>query len=129
LIVQGYQGGRLAGQQVTKSIADYLSKEEFQVVGRPSFWVSIYYNKTGLLDTLTGRQLCSAEQLEDFLLGFTQSSPRFTLVDVGPNKEAAHAKIRGMYHDYSYSILFTSYVEYLHTFSLLPQTLRVFFGG
>ena len=97
--MQGYQGGRLASQQVTKNIAEYLSAEEVQVVGRPSFLVTVYYNKQGLLDTTSGRQICTASQLEAFLLGFCQSSPRFTLVDVGASKEAANSKIKVKVYD------------------------------
>ncbi|EIN10581.1 hypothetical protein PUNSTDRAFT_51197 [Punctularia strigosozonata HHB-11173 SS5] len=113
LLVQGYQGGRLAGQQIARYVAEYLPSEEVKVLGRASFWVTVYYNKSGLLELVNDRQLCTAEQLESFLLGFTQASPRFTLIDVGPAKDVAFAKIK----------------DYLRTFSALPQTLRVFFGG
>lgn len=81
--------------------------------GRLSFWITIYFNKSGLLDTLVAHNKCTAEQFEAFCIGFSQASPRFLMIDVGPGKEAIDAKIR----------------EYLQTYTRFPQTLRVFFGG
>jgi hypothetical protein len=58
----------------------------------------------GLLDTLTGHDICTREQFEAFLVGFSQASPRFLLVDVGYGKEAADAKIKGSSHLTSHSL-------------------------
>ena len=63
--------------------------------GRLSFWITIYLNRRSLLDTLLGNSLCTAEQFEAFLIGFSQASPRFQLVDVSAGKEAADAKVKG----------------------------------
>lgn len=95
LLIQGQHGGRQAAQKVTKGIAEYLSNEDVHVFGRLSFWVTVYFNKSGLLDTLVGHNKCTAEQFEAFCVGFSQASPRFLMIDVGPGKEAADCKIKG----------------------------------
>jgi hypothetical protein len=95
LITQGQTGGRQAAQSLTKAIAEYLANEDLQVLGRLSFWITVYYNKRSLLDMLLDNDLCAAEQLEAFLSGFSETSPRFTMVDVGFSKGAAVAKVIG----------------------------------
>lgn len=115
-LVQGYHGGRAAAQQLTQSIAEQLSTEEVQVYGRLSFWITIYLNKAEVSEDLAANNICSQEQFHGFLTvrvftltewynidafvtrhpqGFTQSSPRFLTVDVGQNKDALEAKIKG----------------------------------
>ncbi|KAF5388138.1 hypothetical protein D9615_000264 [Tricholomella constricta] len=113
LLVQGQQGGRAAAQQLTKSIAEYLSNEDVHIFGRLSFWITVYYNRLELDDLLRTHKVCTPEQFEGFLAGFSQSSPRFLMVDVGFIKDFADTKIK----------------EYLQTYTRFPQTLRVFFGG
>jgi len=113
LLAQGQQGGRAAAQQLTKSIAEYLSNEDVHIFGRLSFWITVYYNKMEFDDLMRTHKICTSEQFEGFLTGFSQSSPRFLMVDVGFNKDAADSKIK----------------EYLQTYIRFPQTLRVFFGG
>jgi hypothetical protein len=49
----------------------------------------------GLLKTLASYNICTQEQFEAFLVGFSQASPRFLLIDVGYGKEAGDAKIKG----------------------------------
>ncbi|KAF9008911.1 hypothetical protein BDQ17DRAFT_1388607 [Cyathus striatus] len=96
LLSQGCQGGRTAAQQLTKAIAEHLSSEEVHVYGRLSFWITIFFNKSALLEILLGNSICSQEQFEAFLSGFSQSSPRFSLVDVGcNNNDGVESKIRG----------------------------------
>ncbi|KAF8842219.1 hypothetical protein BDN67DRAFT_394743 [Paxillus ammoniavirescens] len=110
LLRQGHEGGRQAAQQLTKAVADYLTSEDVHVLGRLSFWITVYYNKTGLTSVLERRQLCTPEQLEAFIMGFSQASPRFLLVDVGYGKDATFTKI----------------TEYLQTYVRFPQTQRIF---
>lgn len=118
LLNQGYQGGRTAAQQLTQAIAEHLSKEETQVYGRLSFWITIYLTKSELAEDLSGNNTCSPEQFQAFLAvlcflepfdssdtnstplnpakqGFSEASPRFSTVDVGYSKEAVEAKIKG----------------------------------
>jgi hypothetical protein len=64
---QGYQGGRTAAQQLTQAIAEHLSKEETQVYGRLSFWITIYLTKSELAEDLSANNICSQEQFQAFL--------------------------------------------------------------
>ncbi|TFK76052.1 hypothetical protein BDN72DRAFT_867759 [Pluteus cervinus] len=95
LLMQGHQGGRIAAQTLTKLIAGYLSNEDVQIFGRLSFWITFYVTKVELADRLSSHSLCSPEQFEDFLAGFSQSSPRFLVVDVGYNGDGVDSKIKG----------------------------------
>ncbi|TFK29342.1 hypothetical protein FA15DRAFT_664274 [Coprinopsis marcescibilis] len=113
LLLQGYQGGRLAAQEITKTIAEHLTKEEVYVYGRLSFWITIYLSKSEVLDTLLSNNVCTETQFHAFNLGFSQASARFSVIDVGSGKEAIDSKIK----------------EYLQTFVRFPQTIRLFFGG
>ena len=96
LLAQGQYGGQQAAQQLTKGIAEYLSQEDVQVFGRLSFWITVYLNRRTLLETLLGNSLCTTEQFEAFLIGFSLASPRFQLVEVGSAQEAVDAKIKGV---------------------------------
>ncbi|EIW79219.1 hypothetical protein CONPUDRAFT_138372 [Coniophora puteana RWD-64-598 SS2] len=113
LLQQGLEGGRLAAQRLTKAVADFLTLEEECVLGRLSFWVSVYFNRSALVNSLARTSTCSVEQFNAFLMGFGQASPRFLLVDTGYGKEGTYAKI----------------AEYLQTYIRFPQTQRVFFAG
>ncbi|KAG6832932.1 hypothetical protein H0H92_004816 [Tricholoma furcatifolium] len=112
LLIQGEHGGKAAAQLLTKSIAEYLSNQDVQIFGRLSFWITVYFNRLELEQLLTVHKICTSEQLEGFLSGFSQSSPRFLMVDVGYNRETIDSKIK----------------EYLQTYTRFPQTLRMFFG-
>jgi len=132
LLAQGQHGGRQAAQHLTQGIAEYLAKEDIHITGRLSFWVSIYFNKMGLMDTLASHNICTPEQFEGFLVGFSQASPRFLMVDVGYGKEAADAKIRGVFLAFGWHFVASDSLElseFLQIFTRFPQTLRVFFGG
>lgn len=113
LLARGAEGGRTAAQDLTKKIAEYLYQEDIQVFGRLSFWITLFINRDGLHETLLGSNLCTADQFRSFLVGFSQASPRFLIVEVGPGPEAVDAKLR----------------EYLQAYTRLPQTLRLFLGG
>ncbi|KAG6378863.1 hypothetical protein JVT61DRAFT_13143 [Boletus reticuloceps] len=113
LLRQGHEGGRQAAQQLTKAVADYLTSEDIHVLGQLSFWITVYYNRIGLTSALERHQLCTPEQLEAFTMGFSQASPRFSLVDVGYGKDATFTKI----------------TEYLQTYIRFPQTQRIFLAG
>ncbi|PCH33612.1 hypothetical protein WOLCODRAFT_61159 [Wolfiporia cocos MD-104 SS10] len=116
LLVMGQAGGRQAASLITKGLNDYLSSidsPEVALSGRGQIWLTIYCNKTGLLEVLTQNNVCTAEQFEAFVLGFNQSSPLFSIVDVGNGKEAADTKLK----------------ECLRVFTRFPQTWKVFFGG
>ncbi|TFK57272.1 hypothetical protein OE88DRAFT_1690849 [Heliocybe sulcata] len=113
LLTKGQNGGRQAAMLLTKGIITYMADHGGATTGRSQLWLTIYCNKSGLLETLMNHHICTAEQFESFMLGFNQSSPLFCMVDVGSGKEAADAKIK----------------ECLRLFARWPQTSRVFFGG
>jgi hypothetical protein len=76
---------------LNKGINDTLAGD----FGRAKLWVQVYLNQNGLAETLASRKLCTVAQFDDFVVGFNQSSPLFSIVDVGSGKEAADAKIKG----------------------------------
>ncbi len=92
---RGVQGGQDAARDLTKAIAEFLSQEDVQVFGRLSFWITLFFNRGQLLDMLLGSDICTAEQFSAFLIGFSQASPRFLIVDAGPGQDAVNSKVRG----------------------------------
>ncbi|KAI0322712.1 hypothetical protein OF83DRAFT_1092562 [Amylostereum chailletii] len=98
----GRPGGRQAAMLLAKGLSDHASNMD-----------DIFCNKGGLKDTLLHNDICTGEQFEDFLHGFNQASPLFSIVDVGAGKEAADSKIK----------------EHLRVFTRFPQTARIYFGG
>jgi len=66
-MIQGYQGGRAAAQQLTQRIAAQLSSEEVHVYGRLSFWITIYFNKAELAEDLSASNICPLEQFHSFV--------------------------------------------------------------
>ncbi|KAI6035253.1 hypothetical protein F5J12DRAFT_760109 [Pisolithus orientalis] len=113
LLRQGHEGGRQAAQQLTKAVAEYLTRENVHTLGHLSFWITVYYNRLGLINVLERHKLCTPEQFEAFVMGFSQTSPRFSLVDVGYGRDATFTKI----------------AEYLQTYIRFPQTQRIFLAG
>ncbi|KAG7097122.1 hypothetical protein E1B28_004500 [Marasmius oreades] len=111
-LINGFQGGLRAAQLLTKAIAEYLSTEDLQLFTRISFWVTLFVNKIQLRNTLINQNICTHEQLDAFFSGFTQTSPRFIIVDVA-GEGGADAKIK----------------EYIATYACFPQTLRMLVGG
>ncbi|KAJ7047511.1 hypothetical protein C8F04DRAFT_1059127 [Mycena alexandri] len=110
---QGQQGGITAARDLTQKIATFLSAEDLQPSGRISFWITVYFNRGELLNRLIGNNICSAQQFDAFVAGFSQCSARFSLVDVGGYVDGTDMKIR----------------EYVQTYVRFPQTLRVFLAG
>lgn len=69
------------------------------VSARGQVWLTVYCNQKGLAETLISNNVCTAEQFEEFVMGFNQASPLFSFVDAGVGKEAADSKIKGgMFH-------------------------------
>lgn len=113
LLASGHTGGRQAAMLLTKGFTDYMVDVDAGSSGRGQVWLTVYCNKTGLMDALVNNGICSTAEFEGFVLGFNSASPLFSIVDVGGGKEAADAKIK----------------ECLRVFTRFPQTSRVFFGG
>ena len=95
LLRYGLPGGRQAAALLTKGLNDHLESIDSPDAGRAQLWLTIYFNKTGLLETLAQNHVCDAEQFEAFVMGFNQAAPLFSMVDVGCGKEAADSKIKG----------------------------------
>ena len=93
LISLGQVGGRQAAMLLTKGLTDHITDVDSSCRGQ--IWLTVYCNKQGLLETLTGNGACTAEQFEAFVTGFNQASPLFSFVDVGFGKERADEKIKG----------------------------------
>lgn len=68
LLVQGQQGGRAAGQILTKVIASHLHNEDVQFSGRLSFWATLFLTKADLIERAVTHSICTREQLEGFLV-------------------------------------------------------------
>jgi hypothetical protein len=110
----GKAGGQQAATLLTKGLTEYMAENvDAGPSGRAQVWVTVFCNKSGLLETLTGSGVCTSDDFETFLWAFNQASPWFSIVDVGPGKEAADAKLR----------------ERLRVLTRNPQIVRVFFGG
>lgn len=79
-----------------QGLTDHLSTLETDHSGpRGEIWLTIYCNKKGLTETLANNDVCTADQFEQFVMGFNQAAPLFSFVDVGIGKEAADSKIKG----------------------------------
>lgn len=50
---------------------------------------SVFYNRLGLSRVLENVGVASEAVFAEFVLGFNAAAPLFTMVDVGPSKEAA----------------------------------------
>ncbi|KAG1864169.1 hypothetical protein DFJ58DRAFT_772914 [Suillus subalutaceus] len=94
LLASGHTGGRQAAMLLTKGLTDYMVDVDAGSSCRGQVWLTVYCNKTGLMDTLVNNGICSASEFEAFVLGFNSASPLFSIVDVGGGKEAADAKIK-----------------------------------
>ena len=83
---------------LTKGLTDHMASLDAShggPSGRGEIWLTIYCNKKGLAETLTASEVCTAEQFEQFIMGFNQAAPLFSFVDAGVGKEAADSKIKG----------------------------------
>lgn len=59
-------------------------------------YAAIYLNRTGLCDLFYSNNIIGQKsEFDDFIVGFNQASPLLSIIDVGPGKEAADAKVRG----------------------------------
>ncbi|KAG8923492.1 hypothetical protein FRC02_011110 [Tulasnella sp. 418] len=115
LLIRGREGGRQAAAILTHTIKGYLNHESSTNYTLHSYqiYAAIYYNGPGLRNILIQNKVCDMKDFTEFVEGFNQATPLFTLVDVGGGKEAADAKLK----------------ESLRLFIRLPQTQYVFFGG
>ncbi|KAJ2926777.1 hypothetical protein H1R20_g10300, partial [Candolleomyces eurysporus] len=107
--LKGQEGGHKAASMLAEGIMRHLPNRNSH-----QLWVYGFLNKRGLSDTFSRFSEQQARlKLDDFMIGFNQSTERFIMVDVGGAKEAADAKIKA---------LFEAEIR-------LPQTECIIFAG
>ncbi|EIN13714.1 hypothetical protein PUNSTDRAFT_140193 [Punctularia strigosozonata HHB-11173 SS5] len=129
LLRQGHVGGRQAALLLTTGLTEYAANIDPGLARRAQVWLTVYFNKSGLLDVMQNQKICTMEQFEAFLLGFNQASPLFSIVDVGGGKEAADVK-----NLCAYSLVFLKYGRYslavrYTAVVLIRRTLMAFYAG
>ena len=124
-IARGRAGGRDVATRLTEGIKQYFASEQFQL----HVWV--FLNKNGLSEALRRYAKEDARaQLDNFIHGFNQAAGRFMIVDVGPGKEAADAKIRCTSPGYMASPdADTRPVGYLEDELKLAEAAHIIFAG
>ncbi|KAK7034940.1 hypothetical protein R3P38DRAFT_2518598, partial [Favolaschia claudopus] len=91
----GHKGGLSAAHSLTEQICNYLRPEGFQDCKEIWFWIIVFFNRRTLLKRLTANGICSTEQFDQFIAGFSQESLRFLFVDVGDSNETG-SRMRGL---------------------------------
>jgi hypothetical protein len=94
LLKRGLDGGREAAQMLNENIMAHVSSSD-QSGPRVQLWTYVFFNLKGLQHKLVGLDICTWKEFEEFMMGFNQSNPRFTINDVHWGKEAADAKVKG----------------------------------
>lgn len=96
LVSAGHTGGAQAAALLNRGIMEHLKTLKGPPSKSPQIWLTIYCNLKGLRDTFTAHHHCSIEQYNAFVEGFNKAAPLFSIVDVGPSKEAADTKLKGL---------------------------------
>ena len=125
--------GRAGGQ----AVAAVINQELIAAFGRRTqLLAAIYLNRTGLSDVLALNGFLGKEaNLDQFIVGFNQSSPLLSIVDVGAGKEAADTKIRGKSRTSNersadtHDCLNRLISEMLRLYARLHQVKNIYFGG
>jgi hypothetical protein len=84
--------GHIGGEQAATQLKQELVK---RVGGGATLCTFVYLNYIGLRNFLVNEEICTVAQFNEFIMGFNRSTELFCVVNVGPGKEAADAKIRG----------------------------------
>ena len=84
----GKEGGRRAAARLTQELVASMGRSA-------QLYTVVYFNRWGLADCLEANDICSFRELDGYVMGFNQSSPLFSMLDVGSGKEAADSKLRG----------------------------------
>ncbi|KAG8869799.1 hypothetical protein FRB98_002177 [Tulasnella sp. 332] len=99
LLQRGQDGGVEAARQLKEGLLKHIN-ENHGIKPRETK-VMIFMNVFGLGWTLERHGICHSHVFRQFILGFNQATPLFSIIDVGNGKEAADAKLRGQ-HDAGY---------------------------
>ncbi|GAA6012792.1 hypothetical protein JCM11491_002563 [Sporobolomyces phaffii] len=122
LIRKGRDGGREAALALRSNIIDYAESQG--LTGEITVIVTLFLSKSGLSKALQNYGLADESTFGSFLQGLNAAHPLIQVTDVGPQKEAADAKLRenvklfsklpscklvlaGCAHDGGYSHLFS----------------------
>lgn len=94
LVRQGIEGGKKAAFALRAAVAAHCDRMTHPV----EISCKICANLSGLAQAMRrDGSLENANDLRDFMLGFTQAKASFDFVDVGPGKEQVDTKIQGKY--------------------------------
>ncbi|KAG9028768.1 hypothetical protein FRB95_006095 [Tulasnella sp. JGI-2019a] len=107
LLVKGKEGGHEAAGLLRQGIVRQFEQEPREIK------TMVFINVEGLGKTLERNSVCTTKEFGQFIVGFNQASPLFTIVDVGYGKEAADTKLK----------------DNLRLFLRLSETRQVFFCG
>jgi hypothetical protein len=124
-ITEGEAGGRKAGQEIIRGIADYLADASSFQDSSSKLSISMYIVKGRLRSDLAS--ICPREQFDKFFVGLNET-PFLNIVEVN-NKREADKKIEGEQLQVKLNSSNVPHSEHLQLFVDLPQTVRVFFSG
>ncbi|GAA5841587.1 hypothetical protein JCM3766R1_006783 [Sporobolomyces carnicolor] len=92
LIRKGRDGGREAALALRSRIVDYAELQGLR--GSLTIVITLFLSRTGLAKALQAYGLADETTFNAFLQGLNAAHPLIQVTDVGPQKEAADAKLR-----------------------------------
>lgn len=92
-IAEGEGGGRNAGQEIIRGIADYLADASSLQDSTVKVSITIYIMKARLRSDLAASNICAPEQFDKFFVGL-DGTPFLNIVEVN-SKRGADKKIEG----------------------------------
>lgn len=97
LLRLGELGGKQAADVLRKSISIWY-RSTLELSENVQIAVRIYANVKGLAEVCRRANIVSSpEIIEDFFRGFTQGDDLFNFIDVGPGKDRADTKMKGLF--------------------------------
>jgi hypothetical protein len=92
-ISEGEEGGRRAGQEIIRGIADHLADASSLQDSTAKVSITIYIMKARLRRDLVANDICAPEQFDSFFVGLDET-PYLNTVEVS-SKRNADKKIKG----------------------------------
>jgi hypothetical protein len=92
-IAEGEEGGRRAGQEIIRGIADHLAEASSLQDSTVKVSITIYIMKARLRRDLAANDICAPEQFDNFFVGLDET-PYLNTVEVS-SKRNADKKIKG----------------------------------
>ena len=88
-VSMGKEGGKLAASVLEQAICEDIGRQD-------QVYVTMYLNRAGLAELLHSNGVIQhTADFDEFIIGFNQSAPLFSIVDVGHEKNATAAKVEG----------------------------------